>query len=551
MRPSFDTLRRHVRRAPRDAARHHHLARALVLRERPAEALHHAETAVRLEPRHVTYREHAARLLTQHGRLDAAVGEYLAAAALEPTRAEVWRLLASLYTRSSGALGDPVDALVRAIACAPASLSAYIDLFVHVLQQADSAEAMRQVARLVEGRGRLDACEQALAAAVHELGRHHECIERSTALLAARPDDKLLRLTRALSRTALRDVDGASADLDEAVRRHAKDRLVCWTAIMHRIRVASWADAQAMFQACFGTLHDRYEDGVPAWDGRDAQGRTLLIAQDAGYGDIVQFGRFATLAADRGMTVLLECQPSLTELMGTVSAVSAAVRPHDPVRRVDMRTLAAHVGLWFAPSGYAADDAYLRPSDRSIELWRQRLGARRGFRIGVTWATGSEVRDPYRARSVSFDLIRMIADVPGTQVYSLQVGPDVARLRETAGPRAIVDIGSRFRSFADTAAAMANLDLVISVDTSVAHVAGAIGRPCWVLLSRLPCWRWGLESEQTQWYRSLRLFRQQSAGDWGGVLAAVCRELRVEIEAKAASLPRSGAEEPASPVLFD
>ena len=155
--------------------------------------------------------------------------------------------------------------------------------------------------------------------------------------------------------------------------------------------------------------------------------------------------------------------------------------------------------------------------------WRERMTSGSGFRVGLAWAGNPKNRSDSR-RSIPFEQLRSILMVPDIHFYSLQVKPTPALPREVMPPQ-LIDLTDKITDFADTAAFMAELDLIISVDTAAAHLAGALGRPVWTLLPFVPDWRWGLEREDTPWYPTMRLFRQRTAGDWASVLRRVADAL--------------------------
>ncbi|HLO76882.1 MAG TPA: tetratricopeptide repeat protein [Magnetospirillum sp.] len=256
----------------------------------------------------------------------------------------------------------------------------------------------------------------------------------------------------------------------------------------------------------------------PQWDGGELAGRTLLITAEQGFGDALQHCRFIAEVARRGARVVLECRPGLTRLLAGVEGVAEVVELGAELPSFDL-----HVPLLSLPHllGVAVGDLpgrvpYLAVPPGTDDFADFAAGSE--IKVGLVWA-GSASRDRDRRRSLSpADLAPLLA-VPGCRFHSLQVDGEPA-------PAPVVTLVERLGDFADTAAAVAALDVVISVDTAVAHLAGALGKPVWVMLST-PCdgFLWMDGRDDSPWYPSARLFRQERGGDWGGVVAAVAHAL--------------------------
>jgi hypothetical protein len=266
----------------------------------------------------------------------------------------------------------------------------------------------------------------------------------------------------------------------------------------------------------------------PVWEGEPLRGRTILLHAEQGLGDALQFVRYAPLVAARGGRVILqvyaEIIPLLTKLPGIAAIIdtSAVLPPFD-----------VHCSLLSLPRVFGTDlDSipaavpYLTvPQDR-LARWRGKLGPRGGLRVGVAWSGNPNHRDDAR-RSIPFDTFStLLTDRPDIEFHIMQneLRPaDRAALRDMPHVRNHAD---DLRDFGDTGALVSLLDMVISVDTSVIHLAGALDRPVWLLLAHLADWRWLLERDDSPWYPSMWLLRQPERGDWASVLSAVSSRLR-------------------------
>jgi len=301
--------------------------------------------------------------------------------------------------------------------------------------------------------------------------------------------------------------------------------------------------------------------GTPRWDGSPLAGRTLLVHDEQGLGDVVQFARFlpvAAAAASRGGRVVLSVPRSLTDLLAGLDGADEVVDsagplpPHDLV--CPLMSLARLART--TPDIIPAAGGYLKADPQRAASWRRRLagdvagdmaggmaggmaddrpdtgGGSGVLRVGLVWAGGR--RDWHREctlmdgrRSLRLDALAPLARaVPEAEFYSLQIGEAAAEAARPPPGMRLFDHTGQISDFADTAALIAELDLVISVDTSTAHLAGALGRPVWMLSRFDRCWRWGLAETTTPWYHSMRLYAQPSPGDWAAPVEAVAADLR-------------------------
>jgi tetratricopeptide (TPR) repeat protein len=254
--------------------------------------------------------------------------------------------------------------------------------------------------------------------------------------------------------------------------------------------------------------------------------KTLLLHFEQGMGDTIQFARYARLLAGQGARVILEVQPPLKSLLAGIGAGIDVIGSGDEIPAFDFYCplmslpLALRTDLGSIP----ADIPYLRVPDERLSQWSERLPPRQGFRVGVVWSGNPTHKDDHN-RSIAFTRLAPLFDVPGVQLVSLQKELREADAQALASEPRMHDSGRHFDDFADTAAATALVDLVIAVDTSVAHLAGALGKPVWVLLPFCPDWRWLTERDDSPWYPTARLFRQSRIGDWDSVIAQVTGEL--------------------------
>jgi len=267
----------------------------------------------------------------------------------------------------------------------------------------------------------------------------------------------------------------------------------------------------------------------PAWNGESLEGRRLLMFAEQGLGDTIHFLRYASLAREQGAYVIVECQKSLVPLLTSFRDLDELVPRGSPLPPFDI-----HVPLMSAPRlfGTRVDNVpanlpYLFAESERVDRWRDSLAQYAGFRIGIAWQ-GSRDHPGDRDRSAPLESLAPLVR-SGAQLISLQKGFGAEQISSASFKESIVDFGQSLDAdgtFLDTAAIMKNLDLVITVDTALAHLAGALGVPVWLALSTVPDWRWLQARSDSPWYPTMRLFRQSQKGDWKNVFADMASHLK-------------------------
>ncbi len=264
----------------------------------------------------------------------------------------------------------------------------------------------------------------------------------------------------------------------------------------------------------------------PRWDGTELNGKTILLYTEQGFGDTIQFIRYAPLVVQRGGRVIVECPAPLLRLLGTMTEIEQLIPMGDelPAFDVQLPLLSLPQLLDTTPTTIPAAVPYLFPPDTTDVTLKTDPNTR--LKVGLVWS-GKLSYEKNHYRSFSVDLFSELFNVPGVAFYSLQKGDPESQLTALPSHLPLQNLSPQLQDFADTAAAIEQLDLVITVDTSVAHLAGALGRPVWVLLAYVADWRWFLDRPDSPWYPTMRLFRQASPGDWAGVMTQVKAALKV------------------------
>jgi hypothetical protein len=259
----------------------------------------------------------------------------------------------------------------------------------------------------------------------------------------------------------------------------------------------------------------------PYWAGEDLHGQTILLHTEQGLGDAIQFVRYAPLVAARGGRVLLYCHRALFRLLRTASSVAEVVPWDQPVSGFDVHCPLLSLPRVFNTSltTIPAPTPYLFPDPAQAASWQSRLKSQPGLKVGLAWA-GSPTHTADQLRSIPPAAFAPLAHLPNVRLISLQKD-------QPAAPQLpLLDWTSELTDLADTAALIGSLDLVVTVDTAVAHLAGALGKPVWLLLQFTSDWRWMLDRDDSPWYPTMRLFRQKTSGDWNAPLAQITEALK-------------------------
>lgn len=476
-------------------------AEALMALSRGEEALAVLESAARQHPGSATVAFARGRCLHRLGRLAQAQDAYRAVLSVEPAHAGALNNL-GLALRDSGHPAEAVPHFERALGIDP-----------------DSVDVLNN-----------------LGMALSDLGRPHEAALHLQRAAGLAPDHVPVLSNLGAALMERRDARGAVTVLDRALDLAGGSPDVAFNLSLACLLAGDFERGWHLYEARHH--RDRSEriappEGLPGrmWQGEPLQGRRILMVGEQGLGDQIQFVRYARDLADRGARVDVLVGRELERLARSVPGVDAAWSTLDEAPAHDYWVFMMSVPRWlgFDVATIGRHVPYVRAGADRVEHWRDRLGPRRGLRVGLVWA-GSPRTGVHNAslvdrrRSIPLQALGPLLDVPGVEWFSLQKGPGAVQLGDLPDVP-IRDLMDEVRDFADTAALVANLDLVITVDTSMAHLAGAVGMPVWVLSRADGCWRWLLDRSDSPWYPHLRLFRQQAAHEWGPVVADVARAL--------------------------
>jgi Tfp pilus assembly protein PilF len=475
--------------APHLPRAHHVMALAFARRGLAAEAEARERRAIQLDPGFAAAHLGLGEVLLRQGRFEESAASFRAGLAMGP--------------RPPRAVGQLCVAL--AMAGRDDDASAELAAALEGLRDADSLNAF--------GGMLLDA-ELGAAAAT--------CFERA---LRAEPRHLHARLNLGLARVAQLDLDGAAEDYSAALRAQPASPHGRLNRAILMLKRGEWERGWREFEWRYRLPEPGRPRArplrQPLWRGEAARGKTLLIHAEDGLGDTIQFVRYAPLAAARGLRVIVEAQKPLVGLLRGLEGVEAVVADGESLPRFDLHcpTLSLPIAFGTTPEN-VPDAPYLAADPALAAAWGRRLERLpRGRRVGLAWS-GNPANLKDHVRSLPPELLRPLLAARGARFVSLQKGG--APLPEGAE---VTDLMADVADFSDTAAVIENLDLVISVDTSVAHLAGAMGKPVWLLNRYNGCWRWLAGRADSPWYPSMRVFSQPRPGDWRSVVAEVTAEL--------------------------
>jgi hypothetical protein len=377
-------------------------------------------------------------------------------------------------------------------------------------------------------RGSLSARRDA-ALALEELGRYEEAIACFESIVRDSVLDgaSLAALGRMWS--ARREWTRATRYFEQALPALGSDTLLITAYMMHLGRMGRFDRARALFRSHILPLrfhHPATRHGE-VWEGQDVRGKVVLLDVGVDYfGDALQFVRFARVIRDRGGIVVVQGPERLRPVLATVPGVHLAISHADNFIAPDYTASAFWLllSLDLPVSELIGDTPYISAREDLRAAWRERIPQTGGCNVGIVWQ-GSNYwcpTNPFGRRTMPLEELRPLTRIPGVKLYSLQCGAGREELHKGPEPFPAIDLAPDFEN---TAAAILALDVVVTIDTSICHLAGALGKTTYVMLPYSPCFRWGVEGEDCPWYRSAKLFRQPAPGDWSTVVSQVASRL--------------------------
>jgi tetratricopeptide (TPR) repeat protein len=470
---------------------------------------------------------------------------------------------------------EALAAYNRALALRPDYADAYSNrgVILHAMKRFD--EALTDYSRALDLQPHYTDAFLNRSATLYELRRFGEALENCDRALALGPESAEIHYNRGNALTGLQRFEEAVASYDRAVglQPHYSQALTNCGVTLHQIKrfdeelsryervlsllpdfqdahyneslcrllIGDFENAWQKYEWRWQTVHmecERRNFARPLWLGSpDIAGKTILLHAEQGFGDTIQFCRYAPHVAARGARVILEVQEPLRELISTLGASVEVVSRGHALPDFDMHCPLLSLPLTFSTRFATIPSAapYLGAGAQAAADWATRLGSSGHLRIGLAWS-GRPAHTNDHNRSIPLQSFLPLLDGIDATFVGLQRDVRSADMELLRGRSDVLHFGNDLKNFTDTAALIANLDLIVSVDTSVAHLAGALAKPVWVLLPYIPDWRWLLDRNDTPWYPTAQLFRQDETRQWGSVIDRVHACLREFSHAQAAKM---------------
>ena len=510
--------------APDDEDAHFNLADLQRRRGNLEEAENHFARALELRPDCSETHEHLSGVLRRQGRLEEARASFERALKHDPNNVAALQNLGNLLV-NSGELDTAVAHFKRALALQPDMAEAHNGLgaALHELGRLDEAEASYRKALASKPDYADTYCN--LGNLERKRGRAPEAIEYYERALALNPDLSEAHSNLGMALVGQRRLEEARRHYDRAVALEPGLGNARWNRslldLLEGKFESGWVDYDVRrFRK--QTAPRSFPQSI--WRGEPLNGARILLHAEQGLGDAIQFMRYAPLVQASGGTVILDVKPSVVRLAKRLPGVAELVASGDPLPSFEWQCPLMSLPLAFKTNleSIPAKVPYLSvPEDARLKA-EKIAWPEEGKRVGIVWSGNPEFTED-RLRSIRLSEFGPLFSLAGLEFFSLQFGPAASQLKEVDAP--IVDLTPVIDDFADTAALIEKLDLVISVDTAAAHLAGALAKPVWTLLPFAPDWRWMLDREDSPWYPTMQLFRQPKVGDWASVIEKIGIEL--------------------------
>ena len=475
-------------------------------------------------------------IFSELGKYDAAVASFRRVLEIIPDHADAHNTLGNALSEL-GKQEEAVASYHRALAIRPDYAEAHNNLGNALKNLGQREEAVASYHSALAINPDYADAHYNIGVSLSELGSLEEAVDSYHRALAITPDHAEAHNNLGNALKDLGKYEEALASYDRALEINP-DYAKAHYNLAHTLLVkgdfeAGWKEYEWRWQT-EQQKSIRRTFAQPLWHGEETlKGRTIRLHSEQGFGDTIQFSRFATMVADRGARVILEVPRSLLGLMGTLDGVARVVERGTVLPDFDYYCplLSLPLALKINVHAMSAATPYLYSDAARVASWQKRLGARTKPRVGLVWSGRIDHQNDHNRTIALTKMLPLLAQ--GVQWISLHKEIRESDADLLASRKDIIHFGDELADFSDTAALIELVDLVISVDTSVAHLAGAMGKPLWILLPFAPDWRWLLDREDSPWYPTARLFRQPKLRDWASVISRVNHELPKLVEGAA------------------
>jgi tetratricopeptide (TPR) repeat protein len=484
--------------------------------------------AIALDPKAAEPHYKLGNVYRRWNRIEDAERAYRKAIALNPRHADALNTLGNQLTQMER-FDEAAEVLRKAIAVSPRYAYAHNNLGIALHGMRRLNEAIECYRRAIKLKPDYPEAHSNLGSVYRELDRTDEAIAicKRAAELAPSWASAHGNLANCYA-DALR-LDEAVASYERAIALEPGNPGFHWNLstklLLKGDYARGWKEYEWRWRGCPELKDGKPAMPVPEWGGEDISDKTILLYREQGIGDVIQFARYAPMVAALAGKVIVACEPRLVRLLQSLRGVEV-VSDQQPLPRFNVHCPLLSLPLRFGTTigTIPAQVPYLSADPALAAVWQQRLGTTAGKRVALIWGGWAGNRID-RKRSIPLAEFAPLAAVTGVEFYSLQLGEHAAQTKSPPPGLSVIDCTADLHDFADTAALLENLDLLITVDTAGAHLAGAMAKPVWLLNRYESEWRWLLDREDSPWYPTMRIFRQPRPGEWKSVIVKIADAL--------------------------
>ena len=495
----------------------------LINQNRLEEALFYGEKAININPNYAINYNILGVIYAKMGNLETAINYYYEALNIDANLVIAYKNIAAAFDWQDE-MGKAIFYYEKAINIEPNIAENYNNLGMALKKQGKLTEAIKIYEQAISIDNNYALAYNNLGSIYEKQGNLVKAESYYRKAITLDPDLGVASKNLCLVLATIGDLKGAIDFYNQALEINPD------SAISH-FNLSILLLMQGDFQRGFAEYEWRWQNytprvfSQPLWDGSNLEGYTILLYAEQGLGDTIQFIRYVPLVKQCRGKVMFECPESLYRLLRNFNGIDTLIKQGEDLPNFDVQSplLSLPHILGTTLENIPAKIPYLNVKEYDNFCLDIPLGTK--LKVGIVWG-GSPQNPSNDSRSCSLNYFTEMLKIPGMAFYSLQKGPQVKELQEFTDKILIQDLSDRLNDFADTAIIISQLDLIISVDTAVVHLAGALGKPVWLLLSFLPDWRWMLEREDSPWYPTMRLFRQKRLGDWTEVFVRVTELLK-------------------------
>ncbi|KHE90798.1 MAG: tetratricopeptide repeat protein [Candidatus Scalindua rubra] len=499
------------------------LASALKESGKLEEALINCNKAIELNPHYAEAHNNLGTIFQEMNQLEKAIVSYKNAIELKPDNPELYSNLGSAL-KELGRLDEAARYCRHAIILKPEYVEAYNNLGTVLQEESKFDAAITNYKQAINIKPDHARAHSNLGTTLQEQGNTDEAVFHCRQAVTLDPGSAELHNNLGAILQKREMIEEAITSYDMAIELdpdYAEAHLnKSFALLLTGNYKEGWIENEWRLRT---KTHSLRNFNKPKWDGSPLNGKTILVHAEQGFGDTIQFIRYLPMVKAQGGQVIFECHNSLNRLLKNYAWIDKIIEktPEPDIKFDTQLPILSLPGVFGTThDSIPSNTPYITADPGLAKLWGIRLDNDSNFKVGIVW-TGNADNKKNRIRSCTLEDFYSLLDIHGTTFYSLQKGPASVEVDNSLNKTEIVNLNDQIKDFADTAAVIANLDLIISVDTAVVHLAGALGKPVWNLLHFAPDWRWLLNRDDSPWYPEMRLFRQTKLNDWADLFKKV------------------------------